>query len=213
MFLLNWGVDADKTVEGGVDRVVIYGQNLAFGTAFFGDAWTGVVGINFSELATTETTFYDTRPIRQKTHTVGISGTVEAYTTPRLLQTNLAPGVSIGNQSLPITHMSYRTMITSATQEPAYTITIIYGVAFQSAEIKAQSFDKDPNAELKQWTFSAYPRVDIYPYTPSTYLTVRTDKASAALVSELEKRLYGAPNAFAYMPSITQVQSLVETYG
>jgi hypothetical protein len=216
MFLLDWSSAEAKTVEGGIDRVVLYAQNSEFGTTFVGTAWPGVVGITYSELETVQTTFYDGRPIRQRSHSAGISGTIEAYTTPDPLQTKLAPGVIIGGQPIPITHLSYRTVISNANQEPTYAITLAYAVSFQSAEAKAQSFDKDPNVELKQWSFSAYPRFDLPPYDAPSNLTIRTDEASPALVVELEKRLYGQAdvyNGFAYMPPLSEIVSLVENFG
>ena len=215
MFLLNWGSENKKTVEGGVDRVVVYSQNLVFGTAFFGDVWDGVVNITHNAIDTVDTTFWDTRPVRQKHRAFGITGTVEAYTTPKAFHTKLAPGVVLGGQPIPITHLSYRTMISraTATTNPEYAITLIYGAMFRSAESRAQSFDQNPNAELKSWSFSAYPWVDLYQHTDPVHLTIKTGEAAPELVAELEHRLYGAPNAFAYMPSLAQVTDLVETYG
>lgn len=214
MAVLKWDQSGERKYETGVDRGVLFVQNIN-GTYGNGVAWNGLTGVTETPSGAEETKLYaDNMKYLSLRSAEEFGGTIEAYTYPDEWQmcdgsANLATGVHVGQQARRSFGMSYRTVVgnDTALTDFGYKLHLVYGATVSPSERAYATINDSPEAITFSWEFTTTPieiPASVGDFKPTAILTIDTTeleggKNNAALKS-LEDLLYGTANSEPSLP-------------
>ena len=212
---IEWDKLGERLYETGVDHVVLY--QLVDGGYTNGVAWNGVTSVTENKSGAEASPLYADNVKYLVLHSLEEYGiTIECYTYPdEFAQNNgmadLAPGVSIGQQSRSNFGVSFRTMIGNDTlnEQYGYKLHLVYnGTASPSEESNATISDS-PEAKTMSYEVTCTP-VTMKNGKTTSSITIDSSKTDPKKLKALEDILYGADGVAARMPLPDEIQALFE---
>ena len=203
---LVWDAVGERNYETGVKKVAMYPQD-ATGAYPKGAAWNGISAITESPSGAESTKLYaDDGKYLDLTSAEEYGCTVEAYTYPDEFkpcngETELAEGVTIGQQERQRFGLCYRTILGNDTEgsKHGYILHLVYGCKAAPSEKAHNTVNDSPEATTMSWEITTTP-VDVTGHEPSATLTLNSTKVPAAKMAAIEKVLYGSADTEARLP-------------
>lgn len=216
MSKLKWDQTGERLFETGLDRGVLFPMGDS-GEYDHGVAWNGLSNINESPSGGEATAVWaDNIKYLNLMSAEDFGATIEAYTYPKEFEAcdgsaEIAPGVTIGQQSRKMFGLSYRTLIGNDVvgQKYGYKIHLVYGAMASPSEKSRQTVNDSPEATSMSWDLTTTP-VDVDGFDPTAHLVIDSTKTKAEKLAELEKLLYGDEANEATLPLPAKVIELLK---
>lgn len=194
---LQWDNVGERFYETGVDRGVLY--PFASGTYAAGVAWNGLTAVTESPSGAEATPIYaDNMKYLNLMSAEDFGATIEAYTYPDEFaacdgSAELAPGVSISQQTRQAFGFSYRTKIGNDVDGDTYgyKIHLVYGAMASPSEKSRNTVNESPEATTMSWEVTTTP-VNVAGFKPTAHLEIDSTKIDAEKLAEIEAILYGS---------------------
>ena len=215
MSRLVWDQTGEKLYETGVKQAVLYPQ-ASGGTYPKGFAWNGITGVTESPSGAEASPLYaDDIKFLNLMSTEEFGASIEAYTYPDEFaecdgSSEIADGVSIGQQKRKLFGLCYRTTLGNDTESNAYgyKIHIIYGAMASPSEKAYASINDSPEAITFSWELTTTP-VNVEGFDPTASITIDSTKADKAKLAKLEAILYGDDETEARLPLPDEIASIM----
>lgn len=216
MSKLQWDKVGERLYETGLDRGVLF-PIAADGSYAKGVAWNGLTAVNESPSGAEATPLYaDNIKYLNLISAEDFGATVEAYTYPPEFEecdgsAEVAPGVTIGQQTRKIFGLSYRTLIGNDVdgQNHGYKLHLIWGAQASPSEKNRQTVNESPEAVGFSWELTTTP-VDVPGFKPTAHMVIDSTKTSKAKLAELEAILYGSDGDDASEPRLPMPADVIE---
>ena len=210
-----WDEIGKRLYETGVDRGVLYPQDNT-GSYPLGVAWNGLSSVTESPSGAEPTPIYaDNIKYLNLMSKEEFGASIEAYTYPEEFEecdgsAEIAPGVSIGQQSRKLFGLSYRTKIGNDIEGDrlGYKIHLVYGALAAPSERAYQTINETPEAITFSWEITTTP-VSVGNFEPTASLTIDSTKVDEAKLEALEDILYGTAEEEARLPLPDEVITLI----
>lgn len=213
MTRIAWDVIGERYYETGVDRGVLY-----VGTAA-GVPWNGLISITENPVGGEAKEYYqDGVKYYSITASEEFGASIEAYTYPEAFAacdgTKLVRnGLYAGQQNRVPFGLSYRSMIGNDIKGDrlAYKIHVVYGaVAAPSSKARTtQGENVEPTAFTWEITTSPKPVLGL---RPTAHFEIDSRKVPSALLTLVERLLYGGLNAEPRLPTPQELYDLFNNY-
>lgn len=215
MAKLVWDKTGEKTYETGVSQGVLYPQ-ASEGTYPKGVAWNGLTSVTESPSgAEASPLFADNIKYLNLMSAEEFGATIEAYVYPEEFgecdgSAEIAPGVTIGQQSRKPFGVSYKTTLGNDTEgdKHGYKIHIIYGAMAAPSEKGYESVNDSPEAVIFSWELTTTPVV-VDGYDPTATVVINSTKTDAAKLKALEDVLYGSTETEPRLPLPDEIADIV----
>lgn len=215
MAKLVWDKTGDKTYETGVSQGVLYPQ-ASGGTYPKGVAWNGLTSVTESPSGAEASPLYaDNIKYLNLMSAEEFGATIEAYVYPEEFgecdgSAEIAPGVTIGQQSRKPFGVSYKTTLGNDTEgdKHGYKIHIIYGAMAAPSEKGYETVNDSPEAVTFSWELTTTPVV-VDGYDPTATVVVNSTKTDAAKMKALEDILYGNTETEPRLPLPDEIADIV----
>lgn len=215
MAKLVWDKTGEKTYETGVSQGVLYPQ-ASEGTYPKGVAWNGLTSVTESPSgAEASPLFADNIKYLNLMSAEEFGATIEAYVYPEEFgecdgSAEIAPGVTIGQQSRKPFGVSYKTTLGNDTEgdKHGYKIHIIYGAMAAPSEKGYETVNDSPEAVTFSWELTTTPVV-VDGYDPTATVVVNSTKTNAAKMKALEDILYGSTETEPRLPLPDEIADIV----
>jgi hypothetical protein len=189
---LVWDKPGSRTYETGVDRGVLYPLGKP------GVAWNGLVSVTESPTGGESNPQYaDDRKYLNLVSNEELGGTIEAFTSPREFDecdgsASPARGLSFGQQTRKLFHLSYRTVLGNdiAGNDYGYKLHLIYNALAAPSESAYASISDSPEALTLSWEFSTT-SVENPWGIPTAHIVIDSTKVSSYLLARFEDVVYG----------------------
>lgn len=195
MSKLKWDQSGERLYETGVSNGVLY--PLTNGAYPEGVAWNGLTAVNENPSGAEATPLYaDNIKYLNLMSAEEFGATIEAYMYPDEFgecngETELATGVSIGQQTRKLFGMSYQTKIGSdQNNDLGYKIHLIYGALAAPSEKAYATVNDSPEAITFSWEISTTP-VEVEGFKPTATIVIDSTKVDADALTRLKNILYG----------------------
>lgn len=219
MSKLKWDQSGERLYETGVSNGVLY--PLTNGAYPKGVAWNGLTAVNENPSGAEATPLYaDNIKYLNLMSAEEFGATIEAYMYPDEFgecngETELATGVSIGQQTRKLFGMSYQTKIGSdQNNDLGYKIHLIYGALAAPSEKAYSTVNDSPEAITFSWEISTTP-VEVEGFKPTATIVIDSTKVEAEALTRLKNALYGtdgeqgAEGTAARLPLPDEVLSII----
>lgn len=191
-----WDTTGEHFYETGVNHGVLY--PMIDGAYSKGVAWNGLITVTESPSGAEATSSYaDNIKYLTLYSAEEYGATIEAYSSPEEFDacdgsTEIAPGVTIGQQDRLPFGFCYRTILGNDTKGDnyGYKLHIIYGAKASPSEESHNSVNDSPEAGTLSWELSTTP-VNVAGHNPTASLEIDSTKADPDKLAELEEILYG----------------------
>lgn len=215
MSKLTWDETGKREFETGVDHGVLYPIDDK-GTYSKGVAWNGLTGVTESPSGAEATALYaDNIKYLNLMSTEEFGATIEAYTYPDEFaecngETEIAKGVTIGQQKRKIFGLSYRTKIGNDIDgnDHGYKLHFIYGAQASPSEKAYATVNDSPEAITFSWEINTTP-VEVPGAKPTASVTVDSTKADATKLKALEDIIYGSEETEARLPLPAEIATII----
>lgn len=215
MSKLVWDQTGERLYETGVDRGVLYVQS-SNGTYPKGVAWNGLTAVTQSPSGAEATDLYaDNIKYLSLLSTEEFGATIEAYMSPEEFDecdgsSEIATGVTIGQQSRKTFGFCYRTVLGNDTENNAhgYIIHIVYGAVASPSEKNYQTINDSPEAITLSWEVSTTP-VNVTGHKATATVEINSLKADPTKLAELEDILYGSSESEPRLPLPDEIATLM----
>lgn len=215
MSKIKWDETGKRLYETGLDQGVLFPMG-ADGNYAAGVAWNGLTAVSESPSGAEATPLYaDNIKYLNMVSAEDFGCTIEAYTYPPEFEVcdgsaEIAPGVTVGQQSRKIFGLSYRTKIGNDVdgQDHGYKLHLVYGGLASPSEKNRQTVNDSPEAVTFSWEVTTTP-VEVPGFKPAAHLTIDSTKTDAAKLKALEDLLYGTEAAESKLPLPTEVIALL----
>lgn len=204
MSLITFDNTGDKVFEAGVDHCVLYPQSS--GDYPNGVAWNGITGITESPEGGDAQDFYaDNIKYGSLRGNENFNGTIECYTYPEEWKgcdgrSELAEGISFGQQARKIFGLSYRTLIGSDSMAlgDGYILHLIYGATASPSSKTRSTINESPEAGTMSYEFKTTPVSvnKIANAKPTSHLEIDSTKVGEGVMALIEKALYGSDGVY-----------------
>ena len=210
---LVWDQVGTRQYETGVDHGVLfpYGTN-SYGA---GVAWSGLTGVTESPSGADSNTLYaDNIEYLNLTAAEKFGATIEAYSYPDEFaecdgSAELAPGVTIGQQTRKMFGFSYRTKVGNDVNEDAgYKIHLVYGAKAAPSERAYATVNDSPEAITFSWEISTTP-VAVAGFKPTAHVEIDSTKTDSTKLAAFEAILYGSGTSASRLPLPDEVKTLL----
>ncbi|WP_347256074.1 hypothetical protein [Anaerostipes sp. PC18] len=215
MAKLVWDKTGEKTYETGVSQGVLYPQTSE-GTYPKGVAWNGLTSVTESPSGAEASPLYaDNIKYLNLMSAEEFGATIEAYVYPEEFgecdgSAEIAPGVTIGQQSRKPFGVSYKTTLGNDTEgdKYGYKIHIIYGAMAAPSEKGYGTVNDSPESVIFSWELTTTPVV-VDGYDPTATVVVNSTKTDAAKMKALEDILYGSTETEPRLPLPDEIADIV----
>lgn len=203
MSKLKWDQIGERTYETGVDHGVLYPQKG--GEYPKGTAWSGLTNVTESPSGAEDNAFYaDNVKYLNIKSAEEFGGSIECYTYPDEWgacngESQLVPGVTLGQQRRNTFGLSYRTKLGNDTEgeDHGFKLHLVYGASASPSEKSYASVNDSPEPIAFSYEFTTTP-IDIpgkdsegKPFKPVASITIDSTKIDAEKLEKLEEILYG----------------------
>ena len=213
---IEWDNDGERYFEAGVDQGVLYPStsNGAYGA---GVPWNGLVNVNEQPSGAEPNKKYaDNIEYLNLMSAEEFAATIEAYMYPDEFkecngESELVPGMSIGQQTRKKFGFAYRTKIGNDVDgiDHGYKIHLVYGCVAAPSERAYATLNQSPDATTLSWTLSTTP-VKVAGFKPTAIVTVDSRTTPEAKFAALEDILYGKAETPASLPLPDAVKAILE---
>jgi hypothetical protein len=198
MAVLTWDGTGERVYETGVDRGVLYLQDVA-GVYNTGFAWNGLTTVTESPSGAESTAQYaDNMKYLNLISAEEFGATIEAFTYPPEFAEcdgSAVPeeGVVIGQQPRKPFGFSYRTKIGNDVEGDAYgyKIHLVYGASAAPTEKAYATVNDSPEAITFSWEITTVP-VTVTDHSPTASITIDSTLVDPADLSAFEDIIYGS---------------------
>lgn len=196
--LLTWDGVGEKKFEAGVDRGVLFVTDSS-GNYGNGVAWSGLTAVNESPSGAEENKHYaDNIKYASILSAEDFGCTIEAFQSPKEFDAcdgtaEIAPGVTISQQSRKAFGFSWRTLIgndIADVGDAGYIIHLAYGCKAQPSEKSRGTINESPEPTGFSWTVVTTP-VNVSGHKPTAHLQINSMLADATKLTAFEQILYG----------------------
>lgn len=217
MAKLVWDKNGERYYETGVKNGVLYTVNEN-GEYAKGVAWNGLTAVTESPSGAEATALYaDDIKYLNLMSAEEFGCTIEAYTYPDEFgacngETELVPGVKIGQQKRTTFGFSYRTAIGNDVDgsDYGYKIHVVYGCLASPSDKAYASINDSPEAITFSWEVTTTP-VAVEGFKPTAHLEIDSTKVDATKLAALEAKLYGSESEEATLPLPSEIAELIGT--
>ena len=215
MSKLVWDQTGEREYETGVKNGVLYPQGEG-GTYPKGIAWNGLISVTESPSGAEEQALYaDDIKYAAPRSREEFGATIEAYTYPEAFEkcdgsAQLAPGVTIGQQTRTPFGLAYKTTIGNDTENNnyGYKLHLIYGATAAPSEKAYQTINDSPEAITFSWELTTTP-VSVNGYEPTAILTIDSTKTDPTKLATLEGILFGSEETEARLPLPDEIATIM----
>ena len=215
MSKLIWDQTGEREYETGVKNGALYVQAEG-GTYPKGVAWNGLISVTESPSGAEEQALYaDDIKYAAPRSREEFGATIEAYTYPEAFEkcdgsSELAPGVTIGQQTRTPFGLAYKTTIGNDTENNnyGYKLHLIYGATAAPSEKAYQTINDSPEAITFSWELTTTP-VSVNGYEPTAILTIDSTKTDPTKLATLEGILYGSETTEARLPLPDEIATIM----
>lgn len=209
-----WDESGKHYYETGVEKGVLY---VAEGGAYSnGVAWNGLINVAEKPSGAEPTPLYaDNMKYLNLMSNEDFAASVEAYYYPDEFaecdgSAELAPGVSVGQQTRKKFGMSYVTKLGNDEDgaDHGYKIHLIYGCLAAPSEKSYGTVNESPEAITFSWELSTTP-VAVPGLKPTACVVIDSTKVDKAKLAVLEAALYGTGEKEAYLPLPTELATML----
>lgn len=216
MSKLVWDQTGERYYETGVKQGVLYPQGEG-GTYPKGVAWNGLTAVTESPSGAEPSPLYaDDIKYLNLVSAEEFGATVEAYTYPKEYEqcdgsAEIAPGVSIGQQTRKPFGMAYKTTLGNDVNgnDYGYKLHLIYNALASPSEKAYATINDSPEAITFSWEITTTP-VSVAGFKPTANLTIDSTKVDAEKLAALEDILFGTEEAEPRLPLPDEVASLMK---
>lgn len=201
--LIKWDQTGQRKYKTGVDHGTIYPQRN--GVYPKGFAWNGLTAVNKNPSGAEDNKIYadNMQYLNIKSaETLGL--TIECLMYPDAFEecngeSELAEGVTLGQQRRNTFGFSYRTKVGNDTEgeDFGFEINLVYGCSASPSEQASQTINESPETSTFSYEISTTPvnvsgvGPDGKPYKPSACITINSTKVPRDKIVAIEKILYG----------------------
>lgn len=211
-----WDQVGERVYETGVDHGVLYVPD-ALGVYDTGFAWNGLISVTESPSGAEPTPMYaDNIKYLNLMSVEEFNATIEAYTYPDEFMLHdgtaeLAPGVTVGQQTRRPFGLSYRTRIGNdlVGTDAGYKLHLIYGALAAPTEKAYSTINESPEANTFSWELSTT-AIEVPGMKPSASLTIDSTKVAAAKLAQIETLLYGGAATEPSLPTPAEIIAILE---
>lgn len=210
---LVWDQVGTRQYETGVDHGVLF--PWATNSYGAGVAWSGLTAVTESPSGADANTLYaDNIEYLNLTAAEKFGATIEAYSYPDEFaecdgSAELAPGVTIGQQTRKMFGFSYRTKVgNDVNDEAGYKIHLVYGAKAAPSERAYATVNDSPEAITFSWEISTTP-VAVAGFKPTAHVEIDSTKTDSTKLTAFEAILYGSTTAAARLPLPDEVKTLL----
>lgn len=215
MARLTWDDTGKRTYETGVKQGVLY-QQATDGTYPKGVAWNGLVSVSEAPSGAEATPLYaDDMKYLNLRSAEEFGATMEAYTYPDEFaecdgSAEIAPGVTIGQQSRKSFGLCYRTTYGNDVDgnEYGYKLHLVYGGTASPSEKAYSTINDSPEAITFSWELTTTP-VNVSNMKPTATVLIDSTKTDPAKMKALEDVLYGNAETEARLPLPDEIAELM----
>lgn len=182
-------------------------------------AWSGLTNVTQSPSgAESNPVWADNIKYLNLTSAEEFGATIEALSYPDEFghcdgSAEIAPGITIGQQSRALFGFSYQEKIGSDINDDlGYTIHIIYGCKAAPSEKSSATVSDSPEAQSMSWEISTTPvNIDIpgTKFKPTSIMSINSTTTDPAKLKALEDIIYGTESVTARLPLPAEVIELV----
>lgn len=224
MSRIEWDAIGAKKYETGVNQGVLYpyDSSVEDKTKAYapGVAWNGLSSVTESPSGAEATAIYaDNIKYLNLYSAEELGATVECYTYPDEWEecdgsAEVAPGVTIGQQSRKTFGLAYKTIIGNDTDGDAhgYKLHLLYGCKASPSEKAYQTVNDSPEAISFSYTITTTP-VNVKDHKPTANMVIDSTKYTTpeakARLKALEDVLYGTESAEPYLPLPDEVIAIL----
>lgn len=217
---MKWDQIGDRKYKTGVDHGAIYPQKN--GAYPVGHPWSGLTTVTKTPSGAEDNKKYadNMQYLNIKSaETLGL--TIECYFYPDAFkecngETEVAPGVTLGQQRRNTFGFAYRTKIGNDTEgeDFGFELNLVYGCSASPSEQSSETINESPEPGTFSFTVSTTPinvsgmGPDSKPYKPTACLTFDSTKVDREKLTKLEEILYGKEGV--YEPVDTTTGDVIE---
>jgi len=209
MTQLTWGDTGSRYFEAGIDRGVLYIDDV-------GIPWNGLTSVQESPSGGEPTPYYmDGRKFRNLSSEEEYEASIQAITYPEEFEAcdgslQLASGFYINQQPRETFGFSYRTLVGNDVDgiDHAYKIHIVYDALASPTQVDYESLNEDLEPTPFSWAITTQPPV-IANYRPSSHFTIDSRTVEPTTLAAIEDILYGTATEDARLPSALELITLM----
>lgn len=195
---IKWKEVGQHKYETGVDQGVLYPTKKEDGGFAGGVAWNGLITVSESPSGAEASPLYASNGKYLNMMSVEEFGcSIEAYMSPEEFDEcdgtkEIAPGVSVGQQTRKVFGLSYRTLIGNDTlmNDYGYKIHLVYNGLAAPSEKGYSTVNDSPEAMTLSWEVSTTP-VPVPDAKPTASLVIDSTKTTPDKMKLIEDILYG----------------------
>lgn len=215
MAKIEWDKTGERLFETGVDRGVLYPYSE--GAYQAGVPWNGLTGITESPSGAENTDLYaDNIKYLTMRSAEDFGLTIECYMYPDEFkpcngETEIAEGVTIGQQARGTFGLSYRTLIGNDTMGTSYgyKLHLVYGCSVSPSEVTRSTVNDSPEAGTFSYETTTTPvNISEGNAKPTAMLVIDSTKANKEKLAALEDLLWGTEDDDAKLPTPDEVIAL-----
>lgn len=198
MSRLVWDQDGQRLYRTGVSNGVFYPKDTD-GKYNAGEAWNGLTGVTKTPSGAEPTALWaDNMKYLNIKSAEEFGCTIECYTYPDGFkqcngEAELAPGITVGQQTRKPFGFCYRSIIGNDTEgnDHGYELSLVYGCEASPSEQAYQTVNDSPDAITLSYEVNTTPVTVGDGFKPTSILTVDSTKVDKDKLKALEDILYG----------------------
>ena len=210
-----WDQTGSRVYETGTKNGVLYPQ--VEGAYPKGVAWNGLTAVTQSPSGAEPTPLYaDDIKYLELMSNEEFGCTVEAFTYPDEFaacdgSAELAPGVTLGQQTRQAFGMAYKTVVGNDVKgaDFGYKLHLIYGCKASPSEKSYATINDSPEAITFSWEVTTTP-VNVTGFKPTSYICIDSTKVDATKLKALEDALFGTESEEAHLPLPDEVATMMK---
>jgi hypothetical protein len=210
---LSWGTPGERYYEDGVDRGVLYVNDVGY-------VWNGLISVSERPSGGEHRSYYlDGIKYLSLASAEEYEATINAISSPPEFAVcdgvrSLYQGLFVTQQKRQPFGLSYRTMINDdLTPDAGYKIHLVYNALAAPSERNHNTRSDSPELMPLSWYIQAVPPVSTgMGFKPSAHFIVDSRNTPGDILTQLEDILYGNEAADARFPSQTEILNLFEVY-
>lgn len=205
MSRIQWGIDADKMVQSGLDHGVLYPQDKP------AVAWNGLVSVNESGSQTTSTYYVNGRKFLTTVTPREYTATLSAVTFPDEFAeicgiVEAADGLFLDSQVPDQFGLSYRTWYSDGKH---YKIHLLYGVTASMSDVQYETLTDGSNDPTPfEFEISAVPQA-VEGFRPTAHVIIDSRNLDDLHLANIENMIYGTYNQEAELPLIQNLYEMM----
>lgn len=213
---LKWDPVGKRVYETGVDHGVLFPASASgYGN---GVPWNGLTAVNENPTGAESSKQYaDNIPYLNLVSAEQYGATIEAFTYPPEFaecdgSAQVAPGISIGQQTRKTFGFAYRTKVGNdlVGQDYGYKLHLVYGCTAAPSAKNYGTVNESPEAINFSWEVTTTP-VDVPGYKPTSTFTIDSTLCSPSALAKLEDIIYGSETTESRLPMPDEIIAIGAT--